>query len=77
MQQILFPRGINLVQNIVEKPFSILSGRLHVVFACFGTVSPTQWSFAIDPETGLQVLEAKEDPYALEKMRKMADSLLK
>jgi hypothetical protein len=77
VQEIQFSQRIDIViQAIVEKPFSILNDRLHAVFACFGAVSPTQWSFAIDPETGLQVLQVKEDSYALEKIRKMADSLL-
>jgi hypothetical protein len=35
------------------------------------------WTYRTDPETGLSILASKKDPKALQKIRKLADSLFK
>jgi hypothetical protein len=74
---VLIPQGIDIVQNIVGKPFSVLTTRIQAIFSCFGSIPLAKWDFAVDPETGLNILQVEKDPFAIEKIRTMADSLLK
>jgi hypothetical protein len=68
---------IDIIGNLVEKPFATLSFEVRQILQCFSTVSVEKWEYITDPETGLKVLESKDDPEALKRVRKLADALLK
>jgi len=68
---------IDIIENLVEKPFATLSSEVRQILQSFSTVPVEKWEFITDPETGLKVLESKGDTEALKRIRKLADALLK
>jgi hypothetical protein len=68
---------IEIVSKLVGKPFWALNSTVQALLGYFEFTPTIKWKYVVDPESGLTILESKKDLLALEKIRAMADSLLK
>lgn len=74
---ILNQQRVEVVTDLVEKPFSVLSSTVKTILRYFELPPQISWVYVVDAKSGLTVLEAREDHDALKKIRAKADLLLK